>query len=949
VFVALKDTGYRGKRPPTLPSAADLRNSLLWRRPNRRFYPLPHARQNLSSTIDRLARFLADRYRIERELGQGGMAIVYLAHDLRHDRKVAVKVMHAELAAALGADRFLAEIRVTANLQHPNILPLLDSGLVGPAPGAARGAADTHPPDPAGGVPYYVMPYVPGDSLRHRLDRERQLPLGEALTITRGVAAALGHAHKQGVIHRDIKPENILLQDGQPVVTDFGIALAVSAAGGQRLTQTGLSLGTPHYMSPEQAMGERHIDARTDVYALGVVTYEMLAGEPPFTGPNSPAVVAKVLTERPRPLATVRDTVPPHVDAAVQMALQKLPADRFSSAAEFVAALATPEFAAPPPRIARSDGRPVGQLLFRVRAIAPWFVATAAVAVVAWSLQRPPPDVDREQWDLVAPDSAPILGDDERNAYLAPAISPDGSLLAYTAARDSSTMLYITRLGTGETRALPETRGGYAPFFAPDGRRLGFLTENQIRLVDVETGKVTVVREGVDAYMGTWTATERIAFLDDGGYGWFDADGSGQVRRLTPHPRVDIGRPWPGITALPGTDQVLVGDFALRIAVVTLSDGSVRYLTTGEASPTPPPLERSITGVWARFVAPHHIVMWRPGAKLLAVRFDPGSLRVTGKPVEVMRGVRVNVAGVSPSGTWAYPPRLAAGGSTLAQLGPAGITRAFPLPPRRYQGVSLSPDGRHVAMRLMSESGREMAEAYDLSRNAALAARIDADITWAPQWNQTGRHLYAANASGVVYRREINTRRQDSTIVPLNADEVFEFDGVVGEDTVVATIGHAGDRDIFLVPFRDPRQRIPLVQRDGDQFQSVVARSGRWLAYLEVDGGTAGLIVEPRPATGQRQRLDVNTGYVWDDDGQLYFVSGGFVNRIQFSVTPNGVMATPLLRVMSGRLLGGEEGRPFVPIDNGRSLVALIAASPPVAHHLVVVRRWGRELERLVK
>ena len=238
----------------------------------------------MPSTIDRLTRFLADRYRIERELGQGGMAIVYLAHDLRHDRKVAVKVMHAELAAALGADRFLAEIKVTANLQHPNILPLLDSGLIGAPPAAASGAADAQQSsDPAGAIPFYVMPYVPGDSLRQRLNRERQLPLADALTITRGVAAALGHAHKQGVIHRDIKPENILLQDGQPVVTDFGIALAVSAAGGQRLTQTGLSLGTPQYMSPEQAMGDRHVDARTDVYALGVVTYEMLAGEPPFT------------------------------------------------------------------------------------------------------------------------------------------------------------------------------------------------------------------------------------------------------------------------------------------------------------------------------------------------------------------------------------------------------------------------------------------------------------------------------------------------------------------------------------------------------------------------------------------------------------------------------------------------------------------------------------------
>ncbi len=217
---------------------------------------------------------LAGRYRIERELGVGGMAIVYLAQDLRHDRRVAVKVLRPELAAILGAERFLQEIKTTANLQHPHILGLLDSGEVE-------------------GLLWYAMPYVEGESLRSRLQREKQLPVDDALRIAREVGVALDYAHRHGVIHRDIKPENILLNDGQALVSDFGIALAVSAAGGGRMTETGMSLGTPQYMSPEQAMGERELTARSDVYALGCVVYEMLVGEPPFTGATAQQILGR--------------------------------------------------------------------------------------------------------------------------------------------------------------------------------------------------------------------------------------------------------------------------------------------------------------------------------------------------------------------------------------------------------------------------------------------------------------------------------------------------------------------------------------------------------------------------------------------------------------------------------------------------------------------------------
>src|SRR5687768_16517449 len=272
------------------------------------------------TTPDRLAAALRDRYRIERELGQGGMATVYLAQDLRHEREVAIKVLHPDLGAVLGSERFLSEIKTTARLHHPHIPPLPDSRA-------------------AGRLLYYVMPYVRGETLRARLTRERQLPLDDALQIAREVADALGAAHGLGIIHRDIKPENILLQGGHALVADFGIALAVQHAGGSRMTQTGLSLGTPQYMSPEQAMGERTVDARSDIYSLAAVTYEMLVGEPPFTGPTVQTIVAKVLTERPIAPTALRDTVPPPVERAILKALAKLPADRFASAEKFAEAL----------------------------------------------------------------------------------------------------------------------------------------------------------------------------------------------------------------------------------------------------------------------------------------------------------------------------------------------------------------------------------------------------------------------------------------------------------------------------------------------------------------------------------------------------------------------------------------------------------------------------------
>lgn len=276
-----------------------------------------------ADTCEVLNAALAGRYELGEELGAGGMATVYLAQDVRHGRPVAVKVLRPELAEFLGADRFLAEIEVTANLMHPHILTLHDSGEVQ-------------------GLLYYVMPYVEGESLRQRLERERELPVNEALAITQKVGSALDYAHRQGVVHRDIKPANILLQDGQPLIADFGIALALSAAAGERLTETGLSIGTPQYMSPEQAAGDRPIDARSDLYSLACILYEMLAGEPPFRGGSAQSLLARKLTETAPDVSVVRETVPRPMAHALRRAMARTPADRYATLADFVRALGAP-------------------------------------------------------------------------------------------------------------------------------------------------------------------------------------------------------------------------------------------------------------------------------------------------------------------------------------------------------------------------------------------------------------------------------------------------------------------------------------------------------------------------------------------------------------------------------------------------------------------------------
>ncbi len=807
---------------------------------------------------DRLRTALQATYTIERELGRGGMATVYLARDVKHDRDVALKVLLPDLGAVLGADRFLSEIKTTAKLQHPHILALLDSGS-------------------ADGLLFYVMPLVEGDTLRSRLDRERQLPIEDALRITTEVAGALDYAHRHGVIHRDIKPENILLQDGRAVVADFGIALAVQTAGGQRVTQTGLSLGTPQYMSPEQAMGEKVIDARTDVYALGAVLYELLTGEPPFTGATAQSIVAKVLTERPTAPTAVRDTIPRYVEAAVYKALAKLPADRFATAAQFAAALARPETMESAALGATgAGGAASARGVRRHVAAAPAVWAGLALATLAatwgWSRAVTPtaPPVAR-----VVLEPSALMQPGTQGAASTLAISPDGSRIALIGVDSTrETQLWVRYLDRVEPVRVPGTIGAAYPFFSPDGESVGFWQDQKLRVVSLKGGAPVTVCDAPAPFRGAnWGRDSSIVFSVRGALIRVAFAGGAPDTLLVPPKGSSALYRYPAY--LPGERAVLfdiTGDTTDGGAVFSRSDRAVTRLGSGWRN--------------LQYVDGGILTFGQLDGSVAAVPFDPKGLRVTGRSEMLTDGVFMSVEGrtrfaVARTGAVAYLAAL--GDVTNAELmlvDRQGRGTALPAERRPYRFPRFSPDGRRLAVGV--SIGQVFAgDIWAYSMDNGSMTRLTSDsVNSQPEWDPDGRSLVFVHltvTAGAQFAQLFRVPADGSgapTALLRRPKNVYESHLTPDRRAIVFREDAApGQRDVLMASLDSPQVVTPLLTSRFDERSIALSPDGHWLAYVSNETGTDEVYVRKLEPTSGRWKVSAKGGVEprWARTGEIFF------------------------------------------------------------------------------
>jgi eukaryotic-like serine/threonine-protein kinase len=893
-------------------------------------------------TVERLRASLADRYRLERELGQGGMATVYLADDLRHERKVAIKVLRPELAAVIGAERFLREIKTIANLQHPHILGLIDSGEVN-------------------GTAYYVMPFVEGESLRDRLNREKQLPIPDAVRIAREVATALDYAHRHGVIHRDIKPENILLHDGQALVADFGIALALSSAGGTRMTETGMSLGTPHYMSPEQAMGEREITARSDVYALGAMLYEMLVGEPPFTGPTAQAIVAKVVTEEPRPLLPKRHTIPANVEAATLTALEKLPADRFASASEFAAALGDAAFATSRVTAAAAGAgqmtgrRRWGRLLPAVLS----GLAGLALGAGVFSLLRAPASAPVSRYGLSLPPSqAPI-------PEFAAMPSPDGSRIAYVGPAERGTQLWIKDRDRYQATPLAGTLGVVNFTWSPDGQWIAFTLGTQLKKVPVLGGGAITLADTVSGNPG-------IAWLDDGSIIYIRAGGV-RLRRVAEEggPSADVWADSATLllpTVLPGGRGVLFT--RCQASCATRQELWALDLHSGGAHPVLP------DAAMGQYVGGHLVFIRHDGA-LFAAPFSLRSLTTSAPPVPVMDSVSVingfyPLFGLSRSGTVVM--RFGAPLSLLQRYTMVWVDRNGRETPIdsawtfRFTGFgsnygwSLSPDGKRLAIGLSTDAGDDI-WVKQLPRGPLSRVSYDSAAEYRPRWMPDGRSLmFGSNRSGVgaggLYLRSADGTGSDS-LIRRAAGGIFEGAWSPDRHWLVfrtgGTVGQSGGRDIVGIRPGVDSGPVPVVVTPYDEEAIAIAPNGHLLAYESNETGRTEVYLRPFPNTEAGKWQVSNGGGVaplWSRDGRELFYVNANRDMIATTVGPGAEPALGARRVLFHLqddlyMTQTEFYTPFDVGPDGRFIMARSATpAATLQAPLIVVDNWFEELKR---
>ena len=875
-----------------------------------------------TAPFSRLRDALADRYRLEHELGAGGMATVYLAQDLKHDRQVAIKVLHPELAAVIGADRFLAEIKVTASLQHPHILPLFDSGAV-----SLDSGLSTHDPR----LLFYVMPFVEGESLRGRLTRERQLPVPDAVRIATEVASALDYAHRRGVIHRDIKPENILLHDGTALVADFGIALALTAAGGGRLTQTGLSLGTPAYMSPEQAMGEREIGARSDVYALGAITYEMLTGEAPFTGPTAQAIVARTLTEAPRPISPQRKSVPASVENAVLTALEKLPADRYATAKEFSDALNGSGTA--PTRPMRAPAAP----LTRTRAGSGWVLAGLATIVAAAALGATVAR-SRGQRDA-APGAGPVrfrMPELGNIGYFS--VAPDGRQIVGISP-DSNGVLnaWIRKLDDIQPARLPGTAGAERVWLSPDGTQVLIRTANALKLVPRSGGtpsELTPVSRYVTA---EWGPQDSIAVVSADNLLMVPASG-GQSRVIATIDTLrDLSFYIPRF--LPGGRQLLVGvrhsadsttlyqmDVATGERVLVLpnvqevryydpgrilwlaADGTVRYAEYAVRTHTVGASQVILAEGMDDFFANGDLVVLRPGLPNRNLRF--------------------------------YDARL----GTTTDLAYPDTTVSVPVFSRdgAHIAVSLTPN---VDLRTVQRAGESAnSDLWVLDRATGLKRRVARRASVAAWSPDNARLAFEGAAPGTSTEFWIVPAAGGEPVrVATQRNRKFGLDFTPDGQGLIYTDGASGQ--ITLQPLAGNATAAPLFDDDaGYDVDAVFSPDGKWLLYQTFDQAKGRAVVRAWPGLDRRTVVMPagGCGAHWGDGGK----------RI-YGCSPDGVVVWVGFDPVAGKPIGVPQVVSQVPqrepdfdVNPVGLDIAWISAPPRFGTEPVVLAHWIADAER---
>jgi serine/threonine-protein kinase len=748
----------------------------------------------------------------------------------------------------LGAERFVQEITTTANLQHPNILPLFDSGE-------------------ADGFLYYVMPFIEGETLRDKLDRETQLGIDEAVKIATEVADALDYAHRNGVIHRDIKPENILLHDGRPMVADFGIALAVSAAAGGRMTETGMSLGTPHYMSPEQATADKDITARSDVYSLGSVLYEMLTGEPPHMGTSAQAIIMKIVTEEAAPVTKLRKSVPLNVTSAVGKALEKVPADRFGTAAEFSAALKNPAFTTATTVALHSAVPPFRRSATLATLVATTLVATA-LAIWAWvrggSGAAPLPVVE---FTFDPPDTTMSMG--------MFALSPDGTLLAAEFNNAAGSALYQRRLDDRAWRVIPGTDGGTFPFFSGDGEWLGFVTsqDHTIRRMELQTGSVrTVITLPAELYGATWGEGNTII------YGTVDRPGAAPALFSV---SADGGTPE---RLLPVSDEVSVlpiyapiADGVLFTTFSSTGAATVALLSLGSRDVT-----RLVPGMFGQVDARGHMLYVTGDGVAMMQQLDPRTDTLVGNPRRVADNVAI-AFGVLASFSLAADGSLVYQGVTgrgegLLLVDREGVTRSEVRVPEGLGGVAhprFSPTGDRIAYVRDLQQDRGSLWIYSLPRGTSQRLTQEgmvADPAWSPDGRTIGYSLVADDDAKAVLVERPASGIGSVTVLLADTMDLWQMAFGVAPGDIIFRAAN----DLFRATIGRDTVPGPLAATPALEQHPSLSPDGRWLAYKSDETGQDEVYVRSYPDMGPPIVVSIGGGDapVWSPRGGELFYLG---------------------------------------------------------------------------